>query len=47
MDRRRIDWESAMTTELQKLAEALRQFIRSVYPNDPRNDVPPFMTGVD
>lgn len=36
-----------MTPELQALAERLRRLLRQMYPDDPRNDVPPFATGVE
>ena len=36
-----------MTPELQKIVDALRLKIRALFPDDPRNKVPPFATGVD
>jgi hypothetical protein len=36
-----------MTPELRKLAEALWRKILASYPDDPRNDVAPFATGVE
>jgi len=36
-----------MTPELQKIVDAIRQRLHELYPNDPRNDVAPFATGVE
>jgi hypothetical protein len=44
---RRPTRRTAMTPELQALVEMLRKRLHDLYPNDPRNDVPPFATGVE
>jgi hypothetical protein len=42
-----VHGDVAMTPELQKIADALWRQIVTSFPDDPRNHVEPFATGVE